>query len=614
MFIPAIVESSSPSAPGTLLPAGIAGTVVYILCWLAVSVLLSEHTGLGVSQLARRTAVWFAVSMMPLVTYFPYLIYRTGVPGDSVELSPLGSRPSVILLLLWSLALLALLLRMIIGKPESPLLAKLTHRPAVTLAVMIVTWIAVFFILDLLKDQYMQVTTINSALYREAMLDVTDSRGFMFSHLALSEGSSIFGAHMNVIFLFILPFFRLFPDYRMLLFISDVALALAALPIYLLARRHFSTALSLLMAALYLWVPIIAAQPGRSDLSELRFFPLLFLTSFYLFETRRFWWFAGTTFLLLTIREDMGLFVAIFGIYALMRRYPLKWILAPLTAGSAWFLLSVMVLLPHLSPTGTAVRSTVRYSALGSSGTEIARTILFKPWKLFPVAMSTSSHVGALFGLLISSGMGIALFSGAIIFALPAVAELLFQQTTNLINFMAVPAAATLIVSFMYGLSRIDRICQGLWRLEPGRTAAVLGVIMFFLALAPFHTWFNPDLYRPRYNYEAAREAFGMIPDDARIRMPEFMLAYAKPEQTLSGFHQATYQEDLEGGFTIKDDYIIIDRRIPARTGDDRYYNGLEDVTDFLMASPDFRKVYERDDIALYVRNGHEPVTANEDR
>jgi hypothetical protein len=179
---------------------------------------------------------------------------------------------------------------------------------------------------------------------------------------------------------------------------------------------------------------------------------------------------------------------------------------------------------------------------------------------------------------------------------------------------MAVPAAATLIVSFMYGLSRIDRICQGLWRLEPGRTAAVLGVIMFFLALAPFHTWFNPDLYRPRYNYEAAREAFWMIPDDARIRLPEFMLAYAKPEQTLSGFHQATYQEDLEGGFSIKDDYIIIDRRIPARTGDDRYYNGLEDVTDFLMASPDFRKVYERDDIALYVRNGHEPVTANEDR
>ncbi|MBI5870697.1 MAG: DUF2079 domain-containing protein [Actinobacteria bacterium] len=587
---------------------------MYVLFWLAVSFLLSQHSGQGLGKMSQRTAVWFSASMMPLLTYYPYLIYRTGVSGDTVELSPLAPRPSVILLLLWSLALLAVLLRMTIGKPASSMLSRFTRRPAVTLAVMICAWIAAFFILDLLKDQYMHVTTINSAVYREAMLDVTDPRGFMFSHLALSEGSSIFGAHMNVILIFILPIFRLFPDYRMLLLISDVALGLAAIPVYLLARRHFSTALSLLFAAMFLMVPIIAAQPGRSDFSELRFFPLLFLTTFYFFETRRFWWFTATALLLLTIREDMGLFVAIFGVYALMRRYPLKWIFAPLIAGSTWFLLSVLVLLPHLSPTGTAVRSTVRYSALGSSGSEIAKTILFRPWKLLPVALSTSSHIGAVFGLLISSGMGIAFFSGAIIFALPAVAELLFQQTTNLINFMAVPAAATLIVSFLYGLSRIDRIFHSFWKVEPGRTAAVLGVFMFFLALAPFHTWFNPDLYRPRYNYEAAREAFGMIPDDARVRLPEFMLAYAKPEQTLSGFHQATYQEDLEGGFIIKDDYIIIDRRIPARTGDDRYYNGLEDVTDFLITSPDFRIMYEQDDIALYVRNGYEPVTANENR
>ncbi|MHB8160058.1 MAG: DUF2079 domain-containing protein [Thermoleophilia bacterium] len=608
VFIPSCLDAAPARNPSTLIASGSAGAIAYILLWLSVSALLSGRSGQPAGDLIRRTGKIFAVSLAPLISYFPYLVYRTSLEGESVEVPPLGPALSAVILLLWSLALLAVLLRLTLGTKESPLLAKLTRRPAVTLAIMMATWLVVFFILDLLKDQYMQVSTLNSAVYREAMLNVTDSRGLMFSHLALSEGSSIFGAHINAIFLLILPLFRLFPDYRWLLFIADVALALAAWPVYLLARRHFSTAISLLFAAMFLFHPIVTAQPGRSDFSELRFFPVLFLTAFYLFETRRFWWFAGAALLLMTIREDMGLFVAFFGIYALMRRYPLKWILAPLAVGLVWFLVSVAVLLPHLSPTGTAVRSTVRYTALGANGVEIAKTLLFRPWKVAQVAMSTPSHIGAAYGLLISLGLGIPLLSGAVVLAIPAVAELLFQQTTNLINFMAVPALATLLVAYMYGLSRLDRICRRRWHLKAGTTAAVLGVLLFFLALAPFHTWFNLDLYRPRYNYEAAREAFSMIPDDARVRLPEFMLAYARPTQTLSGYHQATYQEDLAGGFVVKDDYLIIDRRLPARTGDDRYYHGLEDITDYLMQSPDFRKVYERDDIELYVRNGFNPV------
>lgn len=608
VFLPAVLESAGVRSPGTLLPSGLAGTVAFILLWLALSALLSGRLTQSTGELMRRTGVIFAVSLTPLISYFPYLLYRTSLGGESVELPPLDPTRSAVILLLWSLALLAILLRMTIGKKDSPLLDKLTRRPAIILAIMIVTWLVVFFVLDVLKDQYMHVTTLNSAIFTEGMLDVTDSRGFMYSSVALSEGTSIMGIHINAIFLLILPLFRLFPDYRWLMFTSDVALVLASLPVYLLARRHFSTAISLLFSAMFLFHPIMTAQPGRSDFSELRFFPVLFLTAFYFFETKRFWRFTGAALLLMTIREDMSLFVAFFGIYALMRRYPLKWIIAPLTVGLGWFLFCVSVLLPYLSPTGNAIRSTVRYTGLGATGSEIAKTLLFRPWKVAQVAMSTPSHVGAVYGLLISLGLGLPLLSGTFVLALPAVAELLFQQTTNLINFMAVTSLTTLFVAFMYGLSRLDRICVRRWQLKAGATSAILGVFLFFLALAPFHTWFNPDLYRPRYNYEAAREAFSMIPNDARVRLPEFMLAYAKPTQILSGFHQATYQEDLTGGFTVKDDYLIVDRRIPARTGDDRYYHGLEDVTKYLLQSPDFRKVYERDDVELFVRKGFNPV------
>jgi len=612
VLLSAVFEFENLRSPATLLPTGLAGAAALLLLWLAVSALLSVRLDQETGELMRRNGVVFAVSLTPLITYFPYLLYRTRLTGESVELPPLDSIRSVVILLLWSLVLLTVLLRMTLGKKDSPLLNRLTRRPAVTLALMMLTWLVFFFVLDVLKNRYMHVTTINSATFSGAMLDVTDSRGLMYSSVVLSEGASILGVHTNAIFLLILPFFRIFPDHRWLMFISDVALVLSTIPVYLLARRHFSTAMSLLLAAMFLLHPIMTAQPGRSDFSELRFFPVMFLTAFYLFETRRFWWFAGAALLLMTIREDMGLFVAFFGIYALMRRYPLKWILTPLTIGLGWFVLCISVLLPHLSPTGTAIRSTVRYPGLGSSSAEIMKTLLFRPWKIAQVALSTPSHIGVVFGLLISLGLGLPLLSGTVVLAIPAVAELLLQDTTNLVAFMAITSLATLFVAYISGLSRLDRICQRRWQLKPGATAAILGVFLFFLALAPFHTWFNPDLYRPRYNYEAALEAFSMIPSDARVRLPEFMLAYAKPTQILSGFHQATYQEEMTGGFTVMDDYLIVDRRIPARTGDDRYYHGLELVTSYLLQSTDFRKVYGSDDIELYVRKGYNPV--GEDR
>lgn len=607
VFLPAVLEIPARSA-GNLIFSGMAGAVAYLLIWLAVSAILSGPAGQATGKLISRTGVIFAVSLAPLVSYFPYLIYRTSLEGESVEVPPLGSRPSAIILLIWSILLLAVLLRMILGQRESRLLNHLTRRPAITLVVMMAVWLFVFFILDVAKIKYMHVTSVNSALFREAMTDVFDSRGFMWSNLLYADGSTIFGVHINAVFFFILPLFRLWPDYRLLLFISDVSLVLAAWPAYLIARRHFSTAISLLISAMLLMHPILTAQPGRSDFSELRFVPVLFLFACYFFEKKRPWAFAVIAFLMLTVREDMGLFLAFFGVYALIRRYPLRWIVLPVVAGLGWFVAMGAVLLPRIGPGDKAARVALRYSNLGSSGGEIAKTLLFKPGKALQAAFATPSHIGVAYGLLISFGLGLPLLSGAIVLAIPSTSELMFQSTTNLVNFMALPAVPALMFAYINGLSRLDQISQKRWKVNAGRTAALVGVFLFFLSATAFHAWFNPDLLKPRYNYDAAQEAFSMIPNDARVRLPEFMLAYAKPTQILSGFHQTTYQEDLTGGFTVKDDYLIVDRRIPARTGDDRYYHGLEDVTSYLLQSPDFRKVYERDDIELYVRKGFNPV------
>lgn len=600
VFGPA-VRDSRLSLAGISFP-GLTGAVLLICAWLTVSILAAKGGGAGINRQALRLGVRFAASMLPLISYLPYLAHRSGLSGQIAELPPLGSRYSAIILLFWSLMMLAVLLWMALRGKASRTVHLIAGRPAVTLSVMISAWLAIFFLLDVFKDHYMQTTTVNSALFREAMTHVLDSRGFMFSHLEQASGSSIFGVHINLIFLFLSPFFRLFPDYRWLLFISDAALALAAWPLYKLARRHFTPGLSLMFSAMYLLLPIIAAQPGRSDISEIRFMPLFFFTALYMFETRRFLWFLAASALLLSIREDMGIFVAFFGIYALMRRYPLKWILAPLAAGSLWFIASVDYVLPHLSTTGTTVRSTIRYGDLGSTGSGIVKTLLFKPWVAIRVIFSDASHVGATYGLLISFGALIPLLSGTVIFAIPAVAELLFQQRTDLVNFMAVPSAATLMVALIYGLSRLDRLAVRRWSAGKGKFAAAVGAAVFFLGLAPFHTWFNPGMYRPRYNYDAAVAAFNRIPATASVLLPEFMLVYSTPGQTVSGYHQIDYQQDTYGQAWVDEDYVIIDERIPSLMADTRYYQGIQKVAGYLRSSPNYHKVFERDDIALYVR------------
>jgi len=605
VFLPAMAQSAQPRDPLTLFVAGLFGACAYLLLWLAASAALAGPTGITAGRLLRRTALVFAVSLAPLISYFPYLIYRTSLEGESVELPPLGTRYSSIALLVWSLLLLAALLRLTLGSNESRLLNRLTRRPALTLIIMMAVWLVVFFILDVVKDQYMQVTTVNSALFKEAMTHVFDSRGFMFSNLLYGSGATLFGVHINAIFLFVLPVFRLWPDYRWLLLLGDIALALSAWPAYLIARRLFSPALSLLLAAMVLLNPILCAQPGRSDFSEMRFMPVLFLTAFYLFEKKHFWAFAATALAMMTIREDMGLFIGFFGIYGLIRRRSLKWTLAPLVGGFGWFALMGAVLLPRLGPSGTAVRASLRYSNLGSSGSEIARTIIFRPWKAIQAATATSSHIGAIYGILLISGLGLAFLSGAVIFAIPAMAELLFQQTTTFNNFMAVPLVPTLAVAVILGLARLDHFYQRRFNLAAGRAAVLTGVFVFFVTSSPFHTWYNPDLYRPRYNYDAALEAFNQVPANASLMMPEFMLAYSAPGQTVRGFHQVWYQEQLDGRFDLTEDYVIIDRRRPARlASDNHYYDGIDEALSRVTDSSEFTKVMGREDIELYVRNG----------
>jgi uncharacterized membrane protein len=90
------------------------------------------------------------------------------------------------------------------------------------------------------------------------------------------------------IWFIIYPLFVIWPSYQWLLIISDIALVLTAIPIYMLSRRFLKPGVSLLIVLVFLLNRLLVVQPGIGDLSEERFLPVLFVTAFYFWQTKRF--------------------------------------------------------------------------------------------------------------------------------------------------------------------------------------------------------------------------------------------------------------------------------------------------------------------------------------
>ena len=202
---------------------------------------------------------------------------------------------------------------------------------------------------------------------------------------------SIFGAHLYLILLFILPIYAIFQSPLTLLFLQSIFLGLAAFPLYLLARTKLSKTFSLSLVVAYLLYPSL----GYTNLFESHFeiYEIFFLFfALYYFEKERFRSFL--TFILLTLfcKENASLVVFMFGIYALIRRRSKGWVLTPLLVGAAWFFLSVKVIIPHFAKDAKLYQDgfifSLYYKHLGNNIFEMAKTVIFHPLSIASYAFT----------------------------------------------------------------------------------------------------------------------------------------------------------------------------------------------------------------------------------
>ncbi len=296
------------------------------------------------------------------------------------------------------------------------------------------------------------------------------------------EQVSRLGSHSDVVLVLFAPLWWIWPSASMLLVVQATAVALGAVPVFLLARKHLgSERAGLGFALAYL------LYPATSWLTLNEFHPVALATPALLYA---FWY----------LDEDRLVPFAVFaaprgdgegGGRARRRRLRVWYLVARgrrvagvsiAVAGAAWSALMIAVVIPHFNGGRSAFEG--RYSEVGGSPGGIVHTALHDPGLLARVAFD---HAGFHYLLdLVLPLAGLCLLSPVALAALPEVAINLLSSTPTQRSLHFHYTAAEippLVIAAVFGAARIGPR----WRI-PVATVVVLTALAgnYRLGAIPF--------------------------------------------------------------------------------------------------------------------------------
>lgn len=162
-----------------------------------------------------------------------------------------------------------------------------------------------------------------------------------------ADGSlhSQFGIHFSPFFLALEPIYRWRPEAITLLGLQAAFLGLAALPLFALARRRVGSAGAGVLALAWLLQPLVIGAP-LTGFHDLAFAPLFIFTAFWAMARERGLIYLAATLLLLSIREDLALFVIGMGFAAMFLKAPGRYALGSIVLGAAWLAVTTIGVMP----------------------------------------------------------------------------------------------------------------------------------------------------------------------------------------------------------------------------------------------------------------------------
>ncbi len=260
-------------------------------------------------------------------------------------------------------------------------------RPRTLLSLAVISFGAGFGALATLQHRAFEtgrfdVGNLTQAVWSTAhgdFLQVTSLRGTQMSRL---------GAHFDPLVAALAPLWWLWPDPSLLLVAQAVAVALGALPVFLLARKHLGSEWAGLgFALVYLLYP-----PTQwlvlDDFHPVAFATPLLLAAIWFLDEERLLAFAVAAGLACLTKEQVGLTVAVLGIWFAVRHGRLRAGAVVAGAGATVALVATALVVPRYAPGGGSPFAH-RYEAVGGSPAGIVKTVFTHPLRVLEAAFQS---------------------------------------------------------------------------------------------------------------------------------------------------------------------------------------------------------------------------------
>lgn len=394
--------------------------------------------------------------------------------------------------------------------------------------------------------------------------------------------------HVEPILLLLVPFYWAgLGGPKLLLLIQAVVVGLGALPLYWLARdvligdrtggvimkegrESYLPALYFLLPLVfplaYLLLPALEAAV-MYDFHAVTLAPTFLLFAFYFLEKNRPALFALFAALALACKEDMGLTVAMLGLYVLIALRRWRWGSITLGAGLAWFAVAVFLIQPLFSPSGGNLQAE-RYAWLGDTPLEMLGTLLLHPAQVWDHVWRQANLPAYLSGLVLPTAFLSVLAPLAWLPALPSLAINLLSDnafTWRLEDFhYAAPIAPFVLLASLYGARGLvawteRRIPQG------GRYTLLFACGLLLAASLAYHhlRGFSP-LARPfqawpvNDHHRRAQTVFAQVPPAAALFAQSNLNPHLSGRQVLYQ-DPALFSDPSQLGGLPPPDYLLFD-------------------------------------------------------
>ncbi|HQY92277.1 DUF2079 domain-containing protein [Caldilinea sp.] len=333
----------------------------------------------------------------------------------------------------------------------------LRFLPLALLALAVLLYAAYFSYLTLLRYHTFEARALDLGNLNQAIWNTAHGDWFRLTNQETDQTNRL-AYHVEPILLPIALLYRLYPAPESLLVFQTVIVALGAIPLFALARwRGLGDWLGLVFALAYLLNPTIQAA-NWLEFHPVTLAPTLLMATFYFLAAGRTRWFVLFAILSASCKEEIGLLVAMMGLYAwlVLRRPRLGGTTALLAGG--WSLFAVL-----------GIQSAVaggnihwgRYAYLGETATQKLVSLMTRPDLL--IAQLQQAGIGRyFFELLLPVGFTALLAPEVLLLALPSLAINLLadfapmHQVTTLIY--AAPVLPFVMLAAVMGVARAQEI------------------------------------------------------------------------------------------------------------------------------------------------------------